>query len=320
MADRPKLMDQNDVLFMWQKIKGLVDTKVDKVAGKDLISIEEIARLAQVDNYDDTAVRALIATKVDAEEGKGLISLAEIERLASVDNYDDTEVKADIAKKVDAEDGKGLISLDEIARLAEVDNYDDTEVKAEIAKKVDAVEGYSLVADTEIARLANVDNYDDTDVKADIAKKVDAEDGKGLISLDEIARLAEVDNYDDTAVKADIKALQDAGYITSEALEPYYTKTEVDAKITSAVHYKGTVEKYSDLPTENVAVGDMYNVQTADAEVGIHAGDNVVWSGTAWDIQAGTIDTSNFLTTSDVLTLEEMEAIFQKVFPSNDAE
>ena len=42
-----------------------------------------------------------ISGKVDKVEGKSLISDAEIARLASVDNYDDTDIKAEIAKKAD---------------------------------------------------------------------------------------------------------------------------------------------------------------------------------------------------------------------------
>ena len=45
-----------------------------------------------------------ISNKVDKEEGKGLISLSEIERLANVDNYDDTEIRELIKEKADKED------------------------------------------------------------------------------------------------------------------------------------------------------------------------------------------------------------------------
>ena len=45
-----------------------------------------------------------LSGKVDKEEGKGLISLSEIERLANVDNYDDTEIRELIEEKADKED------------------------------------------------------------------------------------------------------------------------------------------------------------------------------------------------------------------------
>ena len=45
-----------------------LSTKVDKVSGKSLISDTEIARLANVDNYDDSEIRGLIPTKVSQLE------------------------------------------------------------------------------------------------------------------------------------------------------------------------------------------------------------------------------------------------------------
>ena len=81
------------------------------------------------------------------------------------------------------------------------------------------------------------------------------------------------------------KATTLAGYGITDA----YTKAEVDAKVASVYRYKGTVQSYSDLPSTGQEVGDVYNVETADAEHGIKAGDNVAWNGTAWDALAGEI-------------------------------
>lgn len=142
-----------------------------------------------------------------------------------------------------------------------------------------------------------------------------AEIEKNPIGVDEQARA------DIVLIKQDIKDLQDAGYLTetevdtliNTALGSYYTKTEIDAKITSAVHYRGTVETTADLPTD-AEIGDMYNVRTADSTLGLKAGDNVVWSGTEWDVQSGTIDTTKFLTTDDILTVVEMDEIYRQVF------
>lgn len=74
----------------------------------------------------------------------------------------------------------------------------------------------------------------------------------------------------------------------------------VVAKFAGAMKYAGSVETYSDLPTVGVSAGDMYNVKTADAANGVKAGDNVVWSGTAWDNLSGYIDLSNYYTKDDL--------------------
>ena len=65
--------------------------------------------------------------------------------------------------------------------------------------------------------------------------------------------------------------------------------------ITSAYRYKGTVDNYSDLPTEH-KIGDVYNIKNADAANNIKPGDNVVWNGTEWDNLSGVVDLSAYLT------------------------
>lgn len=74
--------------------------------------------------------------------------------------------------------------------------------------------------------------------------------------------------------------------------------------LTSAVKYRGSVASFSALPTSGQSVGDMYNVKAAggtDANgTAIRAGDNVVWNGSGWDDQAGTVDLSNYYTKSEM--------------------
>ena len=78
-----------------------------------------------------------------------------------------------------------------------------------------------------------------------------------------------------------------------------YTKTEIDSKISGVYLYKGSVNAYSDLPSDATA-GDVYNIATADAEHNIKAGDNVAWNGTAWDNLAGTVDLSGYATKEEL--------------------
>lgn len=97
--------------------------------------------------------------------------------------------------------------------------------------------------------------------------------------------------------KAD-KATTIAGYGITDA----YTKTEIDAKVSSVYHYKGTVSAYADLPASGQEVGDVWNIETADSTHGIKAGDNVAWNGTAWDVLAGEIDLSAYATKTELET------------------
>ncbi len=67
-------------------------------------------------------------------------------------------------------------------------------------------------------------------------------------------------------------------------------KTYVDSAVSSVYKYKGSVATYADLPTTNLTIGDVYNVEDT--------GDNYAWTGTVWDKLAGTVDLSAYLTTT----------------------
>ena len=90
-------------------------------------------------------------------------------------------------------------------------------------------------------------------------------------------------------LESDVESLQ-------TAVGNVYTKAEVDSKVAGVYHYKGSVATYAELPSVDVAAGDVYNVAAADAEHGVKAGDNVAWTGTAWDVLAGTVDLSGYAT------------------------
>lgn len=64
--------------------------------------------------------------------------------------------------------------------------------------------------------------------------------------------------------------------------------------LTTVYQYKGSVATYADLPTTRQEVGDVWNVETADPDHGIKAGDNVAWDGAQWDILGGNHDLSGY--------------------------
>lgn len=73
-----------------------------------------------------------------------------------------------------------------------------------------------------------------------------------------------------------------------QSLSNYYTKSEVDGKVSSVYKYKGTVATYSALPSTGLTIGDVYNVESD--------GSNYAWVGTTWDKLGGDIDLSNYQT------------------------
>ena len=104
------------------------------------------------------------------------------------------------------------------------------------------------------------------------------------ISADKVTKY---DNYD--SEKAN-KANTLAGYGTTDA----FTKDEISSKISSVYRYKGSVETKTDLPSENLTEGDVYNIKDT--------GDNYAWVAPVgelagfWDKLAGDIDLSSYAT------------------------
>lgn len=86
------------------------------------------------------------------------------------------------------------------------------------------------------------------------------------------------------------KATTLAGYGITDA----YTKTEIDGKLTGAMHYKGQVATYENLPSSGNVQGDVWNVEDD--------GHNYAWNGTGWDKLAGEVDLSAYATTAWVNT------------------
>lgn len=85
-------------------------------------------------------------------------------------------------------------------------------------------------------------------------------------------------------------AVEAKGYLTQhQSLANYYNKTEIDGKLSGAMHFKGTVNTVQALPT-GASVGDMYNVKSTGA--------NYAWDGTAWDKLSENIDLSGVVPTS----------------------
>ena len=109
--------------------------KVDKVEGQRLITDEEAAKLAGLQNYNDAA----LAGRVAALEGI---------------NHDDFAKAADLANKVDKEDGKVLIAQTELDRLAGLHNYDDAALVGRVAV-LEAIDHNAFLKAEDIAGKAD---------------------------------------------------------------------------------------------------------------------------------------------------------------------
>lgn len=262
--------------------KVTVDAKGRVTAGAN-ITVEDIGDLSdtlatlatkeELKSYvKTTEMNTALGNKVDKVAGKSLIDDTEITRLASVENYDDTAIKADIAKKADA-----------------------TAMSTALEGKVDKVEGKVLSSNdyttAEKEKLAGLSNYDDTDIKASIAIKANSDDVYTKEEVNtELGKKADKTTVETLTTTVDGKANK-ATTISGYGIADAYTKTEVDAKVSSVYKYKGSVANQAALPTEGQVVGDVYNLEDT--------GMNVAWTGEGWDNLGSVIDLTPYLTKED---------------------
>lgn len=146
--------------------------------------------------------------------------------------------------------------------------------------------------------------------------------GKVAKNFSDLGQLAYKDSIDATALDPSVKASLDKADTAlqsytetdptvpawaKEATKPTYTADEVGAipasklddlalktDITNLYKYKGTVDTYNDLPTEENQVGDVWNVDDTDMNYG--------WTGEKWDPMGSTF-------TIDSITNAEIDAI-----------
>lgn len=87
--------------------------------------------------------------------------------------------------------------------------------------------------------------------------------------------------------------------------------------LTTVYQYKGSVATYADLPTTGQKVGDVWNVETADPDHGIKAGDNVAWDGAQWDILGGNHDLSGYAQLNSANTFTALNTFMANIAVSN---
>ena len=161
---------------------------VAKETGKSLISDTEIARLAEVNNYDDSAVRTLIGNNATAIENiikeggaidTAVAAEAAIARAAEKKNADDIAAINALLNTVDSEDS--ITSLKELAIWVEEHGEDAAEMTKSITANTEAIAAINN-AETGIlalakahsdANLATAKKYSDDSIVNYLVKNVD---------------------------------------------------------------------------------------------------------------------------------------------------
>ena len=228
------------------------------------------------------AAEEALAGRLDVIEGSGAGSIAaavaaEESRAMGIEGGLRTDVDAANAA-IAVINGTAETSGSIAKALADANSYTDGQistVNTAVNGKVDKVANHSLVSDTEITKLAGLDDM--TTLQGKIDAKANASEMTAALAL----KANEADVTASLALKANAADV--------------YTKTEVDGKIASVFHYKGTQDSVESLPAENNAIGDVWHVAAAGTN---GSGAEYVWTGTAWEELGTAVDLSGYYTSA----------------------
>lgn len=247
-------LDENGLLYVKNKIEGLLIKKVDKVDGKQLstndYTNEEKSKLAGI----AAGAEANVNADWNAESGPQQI-------------LNKPTIPSSTSQLVN---DSNFITSSDIPEGAAASNT------------VPKMDGIATVG-TELA-FARGDHIHPSDTS-----KVDKVEGKGLSTNDYtneekskltgIAAGAQVNVIESISVNGQVQSINTKGVnitvpTTVASLSDsgnYALKTDV----TNIYKYKGTVASYENLPSEGNKIGDVYNTNDTDM--------NYAWNGTGWD-------------------------------------
>ena len=106
----------------------------------------------------------------------------------------------------------------------------------------------------------------------------------GIATLSQAPTGVAAGTYHAVAVGADGRVVQGSNPATlaGHGIQDAYTKQEIDSRLTSGMHYRGSVPSYADLPETGSVAGDFWNA--------VDTGNNYAWDGSEWDFVGNLID------------------------------
>lgn len=287
MATEKKTLDENGVLYLWNKVKAYVTSKLPT-------KTSQLTNDSGFITGADVPEGAAASTTVPKMNGTATVG-SEM-AFARGDHVHPSDTG-----KVDKVEGKGLSSNDYTA--AEKEKLGNIEAGAN---------NYTLPDATGTVKGG-----------VTVGTNIDVSAGKisvknGTASQKGVVQLSSAVNSESTTLAATPSAVKQAYDLANGKQSPAttlagygitdaYTKEQVDGLVSSALHYKGSKDTYDELPTEGNTVGDVWNIVAADETHGVNAGDNVAWNGTGWDVLAGTVDLSAYMLGSDLVPITNAE-------------
>lgn len=301
-------------------------TQVNNVntAGTTQVEAVNTAGSTQVSAVEDEGASQVSAVTAEGTKQTGLVTAEGTEQIALVGQKGDSIVaiiassKDGLIKELQTE-GKTQIGLIETAGTTQVGNVN-TAGTTQVGNVNDAgdtqVQAVNTVGTNQLAAIGTAAEEAIADLEHYVEKaQAWAEKTDGPVEGGSYSAKYWANQASSGQLNADWNETDSSskGYIKNKPdLSVYAEKTYVDSALSSALVYKGSVNTYANLPVASQKVGDMYNVAQADSSHGIKAGDNVAWNGSAWDVLAGAVDLSAYLTKSSAAstyaTIDDLDA------------
>jgi len=297
---------------IWLQVVRGVGGKYETVLLDDVLALPSVID-GSMTVYDGDPIKSLIDAKMDKPQAEGtdgqVLTMDADGHYAWQDLPEIPEQEQADWTETDDTKKSFILHKPELANVATTGSYNDLTDKPELFSGDYNDLTNKPTIPTKTSDLTNDSDFQNgtqvsTAISTAIAGKADKSElptkTSDLTNDSDFQTGTEVSTAISTAIanKAD-KSTTLAGYGITNA----YTKTEVDSKVASVFHYKGSVQTYADLPSTGQEVGDVWNVVTADATHGIKAGDNVAWTGSGWDVLAGEIDLSAYATKAELSTV-----------------
>lgn len=264
--------------------------------------------VVNIPEVDFTEVYNAIATKVDKVEGKGLSTndyiAADKTKVTNINEVIEAATKNITATGIS-------ITLDKRNLVTNaVEN-----IELNLPASTTALAGLMLPADK--IKLNGIAAGAEVNVNADWnATKGDAL----ILNKPTLSTVATSGSYNDLTSKPTIptvdvtKSYVDTQLATKANASNVYTKAEVDSKVSSVYRVKGSVASYANLPTVDVTIGDVYNVNDTGA--------NYVATSTTptWDKLSETVDLSGYATTAAMNSAlgNKVDKVSGKALSTND--
>jgi hypothetical protein len=291
----------------------------------DLLNTPELANVALSGDYADllntpTIDQTYNGSSANAQSGVAISGL--------IANYTDTANLADVAlsgeysdllnkptvdqtyngSSANAQSGVAISGL--IANYSTTDSFSNVAFSGDFADltnvpaaaTVDQVyNGSSTNAQSGVAISGLIANYSTTDSFSNVAFSGEYND---ILNTPDLANVALSGEYSDLLNTPTIDQIYNgssanaqSGTAVAGLIANYMTSTEVASAISNAIasvyRYKGSVATYADLPSSDLTVGDVYNVEEDGA--------NYAWTGTSWDKLSENL--SNYVTINGAATL-----------------